>query len=81
MTNLVGATACTMDAGGSGDLIVMNNGGADILIIPGSSLPFDATGATPYRSLSGITTAVQPLSIAADTTASPKVFFLSMSGT
>ncbi|KAI7845886.1 hypothetical protein COHA_000619 [Chlorella ohadii] len=81
VTNLVGATACTMDAGGSGDLIVMNNGGADILIIPGSSLPFDATGATPYRSLSGITTAVQPLSIAADTTASPKVFFLSMSGT
>lgn len=82
VTNLVNASACTMDAGGSGDLIVTNNNGADILIIPGSSLPnYDASGATPYRSISGVTAAQQPLSIAADTTASPKVFFVGVSGT
>ena len=81
VTGLVGATACTLDAGGSGDLVVLNNNGADVLIIPGASLPnYDASSATPFRTLAGVSAAAKPLAVAADTTANPKVFFVSVAG-
>lgn len=80
VSNLASATACAMDASGSGDLIVLNNNGADVLIVTQAQVPgFDASGATPHMTIT-VPSGWPLLAVAGNTRASPVVLFVSAPG-
>ena len=78
ITNLVQALGCALDAGGSGDVILLDHTGSKLLVVPGTSIwPVSASTLSPIYTIP--TSANRPAYAVAGNTGS-STFFVSIAG-